>query len=177
MARYNEGNQLLQKMIKEMNSLKSNIFERDSMTSTVKHFDDKLYLDCLYVRLKTNNIGHAFILGSTLNGYLGVHTGADGYQILLGDYRGAQDYVERVISPGYTFKDYFRDTTFDNSSTCDWNVSYFKARFAVGEVLKTLAIFLNDESITHVTVQNELYSAGNTTTIQATGGGHRFDVY
>ena len=71
---------------------------------------------------KTNTIGHSFILGHSVNGVLGVANGVDGQQVILGE-AGRDLTIVRVINPNKTFKEHFRDTTFDDGGDMNWDTT------------------------------------------------------
>ncbi len=77
--------------------------------------------------IKTNTIGHSFVLGHLTNGVLGTANGVDGSQLVLGDAGRSGEIVIRVVNPNNTFREHFRDIIFkDSPTTANWDTTNFK---------------------------------------------------
>lgn len=114
------------------------------------------------VRVRTDTLGHSFILGSAGNGVLGVNTGTeDGEQQVLGE-AGRVETVVRVVNPGLTMIERFEFTTFKDASntTADWDTSNSRLAMsssgdhmvAYNTVATSLSVFLNVEDVVSVTL-------------------------
>jgi len=108
--------------------------------------------------IKTNTIGHSFVLGHSVNGVLGSPAlGVDGIQVALGDQNRTLTLV-RVVNPDNKFREHFRDVTFkdtDETNTADWNITLFRLAMTTatdqGTIYNTIAtsktVFTNDDEI------------------------------
>jgi hypothetical protein len=88
----------------------------------------------------------SFILGHSVAGVLGIST--------LGS-NSSSPVITRVVNPNNTYREYFRDTTFKNTSntTADWNTTTFKINFTSGSgTAESEIIALNLETYSFATL-------------------------
>jgi len=93
--------------------------------------NESVQVELANVQIIKKTIGHSFILGSSINGVLGVWTvTADGQQLGLGE-QNIQETVVGVYSPANKFVERFTFDNFKNSSTnADWDTANHKLYFS-----------------------------------------------
>lgn len=101
-------------------------------------FTEELVLEWNGVLWQTSDIGTAFILGHADNGKLGTST--------LGAGTKSAFVNIRVINPYNTFHEHFKDTQFKDATntTATWDVTNSRVDFTNGQIMRTLAFFLDD---------------------------------
>lgn len=122
---------------------RDNLAGRRNVTTVVKVNRSDAVLDELPLRIQTQKIGNAFILGHTVNGVLGTANGVNGSQITLGTAGyGALDTVA-VVNHQNTFREYFRGLTFFDSAntSATINASNYQVDFSPNESLRSEIIF------------------------------------
>lgn len=104
---------------------------QDNVNLVFKLFNQKIPSVYATVKLPSTNIGHAFIVGHSVNGIVGTALGIDGQQIVVGSQALGATTTQRVISLNNTFVEGFRDTEYidtdETSATID--TTLFKVTF------------------------------------------------
>jgi len=85
----------------------------DSLT-TIKTFTSELSIKTRYIKGISQDIGHTYIMGHSVNSIMGVANGVDGEQLILGEGEDAE-YDARVIWPNNTYIETFFDEDFLSS--------------------------------------------------------------
>ena len=124
----------------------------------------------LPVRIKTQNYGHAYVVGHAINGKVGANNGIDGQQITVGINGLGALGTSYVICPNNTFVETLRTTRFVDTSntTASVDTTNHTIDFSTGfgiKVFQTECIFNNGNTITQVTLKID---DGN---ISGVGGG------
>lgn len=113
--------------------------------------------------LKTETLGHAWIVGTSTNAIVGVNTGTeDGQQQVVGG-AGRVETIIRVVNNNNVFKEHFRDTDFQDTSqpnTADWDTTNFRLAMssssdkstAYNTIATFKSMFLNLITITKATI-------------------------
>lgn len=109
------------------------------------------------------SLGESWIVGSATNGIVGTNTDTESglQQVVGGSGRGQA--VVRIVNPNNTYREFFGDTDFQDSSernTADWDTTNLRlAMYSSNshqQVYNTVAtfdtIFMNSETVTKVTV-------------------------
>lgn len=133
--------------------------------------------------VKTVDPGNSFILGSSVNGILGVQLAGNGEQILLGNY--SDEIVGSIVASSLKYYNFLRDTPANQSeyglvssqTTATINTSTNKVEFASGSAV-TWRCHTNGDRITQAGVfldtdstrTNFNFSTNTTLHISATGG-------
>jgi len=103
----------IQQMAGSIQDTRDNIGSRDSTRNPIlKRNAELIQIEENSTVIKTNTIGHSFILGHPTNGVLGTANGVDGEQIVLGEAGRSGETVVRVVNPNNTFREHFRDDDF-----------------------------------------------------------------
>jgi len=144
---------------------RDNLAGRKNVRTVVKVNRSDTEIDELPLRVKFQNIGHAFILGHTVNGVLGTpQLGVDGQQIVLGTVGLGSLDLARVVNNENTFRDYYRDTTFFDTTNTSATISTatFRVDFVSGETLQSEIIFTDGSK---ELVQGTFLTYGGTSTL------------
>lgn len=135
----------IEDMSKSLQQTKDNIGKRDTTRNILlKRNSEKVLIEENTTVIKTDTIGHSFILGHSVNGVLGTANGVDGSPVVLGE-SGRTETIVRINNPNNTYREHFRDDTFEDSvnTTADLNTTHLDANHTVdlGEwgVLLTLS--------------------------------------
>lgn len=93
---------------------------------TVKRKTENVRVIGLPLRVQSKTLGHAWIAGSSTNGIVGTNTGTyDGLQQVVGG-AGRVTTLKKVVSPFNTFREYFFNTTFKDTTknnTANWDTT------------------------------------------------------
>jgi hypothetical protein len=128
---------------------RDNLAGRADTRTVVKISRSDVEIDELTMRAQLQDIGHALILGHTVNGVIGTPAlGSDGQQIVIGETGYGTLSPSRVVNFQNTFREYFRNTVFVNSASTDAtiNTATYQASFADGSALHSEIIFTNGDS-------------------------------
>jgi hypothetical protein len=168
-----------------------NLGARDTVQDFVpKRNKETIYIEENATKITTQTLGHSMVLGHSVNGKLGVvNLGVDGQQVVLGEANQVTTLVA-VTSPNNTFREHFRDTTFQDGSapnTANWDTTLFRlAMHTSGNhatIYNTIAtsaeIALNDGTIVQATLTSTETKFGNDTIryfLSADGGSNWEEV-
>ena len=111
----------------------------------------------------TKTLGHAWIVGSSSNGLVGANLGTEAGEQQVGGGAGRVETIVRVVCPNNTYREYFRDTDFKDTSqpnTADWDTTNYRLAMssstnknrAYNTVATSKSIFLNSQTIFKATV-------------------------
>ena len=151
MARYDEQAKVFANLIKDKNRLKAQI-SKPSNTITYLKGDVSLFRSVIHpCRMKSQNIGHALIVGHPTNGKIGNgYNGIDGEQIVIGSQAFGAATILSVVNPEDTFYEDFSFDLYVNSSntTATLNTSSKNVTLDAGEILESELIYKNSNTIT-----------------------------
>lgn len=138
-----------------------NLNPADDTVPLLKKINETLRLEEGSSIISTQEIGHSFILGHSINGVLGVANGTDGQQIILGDGGKGASVVVYVVNPNNTFNEHFSSTTFSTSpTTANWDTTNLRLAMHTSNIHTTIyntvatlsSIFLNNQTVLSATV-------------------------
>lgn len=134
-------------LLRSHQTTRDSITGRDNVRRIPKVSRSDVTLDELPTKISFQNIGDAFVLGHTVNGVLGTANGSGGGQITLGTADYGALTTQAVINYQNTFKEYFRDSTFidttNTSATVD--LTTFQVDFDNGKKLYSEIIFTDGD--------------------------------
>ncbi len=117
------------------------------------------------------SLGNSWIVGSPTNGIVGTNLSTEGGGQQVVGSSGRALAIIRVVNPNNIFREHFRDTDFkDSPTTADWDTTNFriamttatsKKRAYTPTVATFKSIFLNQETITKVTIDTDETKWGN----------------
>ena len=149
----------------------------DTRDIETNRINEKVIMDENTSKIERQTHGHSFILGSSVNGVLGVANGEDGSQIVLGS-AGRVLSVLAVVNPNNIYRERFKDASFEDTgvTTADWADTPGTLVMTAGEVAKSSSIAYNNGTITRATL-NGTFIVGNpalliTIQLSADGGSH-----
>ena len=123
--------------------------------------------------------GNSFILGSAVNGVLGVANGENGSQIGLGE-QNRLTTVQWVVNPNNIYRERFRDALFEDTgvTTADWGDTVGQLDFTNTEIAQSLAVAYNDGTISSATITLTVSSGviGDLTILLSANGGGAWEA-
>ena len=129
-------------------------------------YSESIGLEEQSTTISTKTLGHAWIVGTTTNGIVGVNTGTeDGLQQVVGG-AGRVETIIRVVNPNNVFNEHFRSTDFKDSvqpNTADWDTTNFRISMssstnrnrAYNTVATSKSIFLNSQTVLKAIVNSD----------------------
>jgi hypothetical protein len=109
---------------------KDNIGAKDSTRDIILvRNNEEILLEENSTIVTRDTIGNSWIVGSSTNGLVGTNTGTQGGGQQVVGSSGRVQTIQRVLNPNNTFREHFRDTTFQDTNepnTAFWDTTNFR---------------------------------------------------
>jgi len=119
-----------------------------------KRVSEKVQLEENSTVVEFDTYGDSWIVGSSTNGIVGANTSTQGGGQQVVGSSGRVNTVLSVVNINNKFREYFKDTSFEDTSTttADWADTVGQIDFTVGEIAQSLSTYLDTANVVAATL-------------------------